>query len=159
MDQLLKILSDNALPPAADIARMLGISAEEVRQKIDDYEKRKVILGYKAVIDEDKLNLDRVKAVIEVKVQPEREGGFDRLASRIGKFPEVRSMFLASGTFDFLLFVEGANLREVASFVSETVSTIEGVTATATHFMLKTYKFEGVLMKGQDSNERLSIAP
>jgi DNA-binding Lrp family transcriptional regulator len=68
-------------------------------------------------------------------------------------------MFLASGTFDFLLFVEGANLREVASFVSETVSTIEGVTATATHFMLKTYKFEGVLMKGQDSNERLSIAP
>jgi len=159
MDELLEILQGNALTPPAEIARMLGVGEDEIRRRIADYEQRQVILGYKAVIDEDRLDLDEVKAVIEVKVQPEREGGFDRIASRISKFAEVRSLYLVSGAFDLLLVVEGKTLKEVARFVSETLAPIEGVTATVTHFMLKTYKFEGVLMRGYESDERLAISP
>jgi DNA-binding Lrp family transcriptional regulator len=159
MDELLKILERNALESREAIARMLNVSVAEVDQRIADYEKKGVIRGYKAILDEDQLDLDIVTAVIEVKVTPEREGGFNHIAERISRFPEVRSAYLMSGTYDLLLFVEGKNLRQVASFVSERLSPLEGVLSTSTHFMLKTYKRLGVLMHSEKSDERLSVSP
>jgi DNA-binding Lrp family transcriptional regulator len=159
MDELLKILEGNALESHDTIARMLGIPVAEVAQRIADYEKRGVIRGYQALLDEDQLGLDKVTAVIEVRVTPEREGGFNHIAARISRFPEVRSAYLMSGAYDLLLFVEGRNLREVAQFVSERLSTLEGVLSTSTHFMLKTYKRLGVLMHAESTDERLTVSP
>jgi DNA-binding Lrp family transcriptional regulator len=159
MDELLKLLQTNALESPENLARMLGVPAAEVSTRIAEYEKCGVIRGYQAILNEDKLGLDKVTAVIEVKVTPQREGGFDTIAQRISRFPEVISAFLMSGTYDLLLFVEGRTLREVASFVSERLSPLEGVLSTSTHFMLKTYKRFGVLMQQEPSDERLSISP
>ncbi len=159
MDELLKILKRNALEKPEDIARMLGISVEEVRARVAGYEKTGVIRGYQAIVNEDQLDIDRVTAVIEVKVTPEREGGFNRVASRIAGFHEVQSVYLMSGAYDLLLFVAGRDLKEVALFVSEKLATLEGVTSTATHFMLKTYKHHGVLMEATDEDERLQVSP
>jgi DNA-binding Lrp family transcriptional regulator len=159
MDELLKLLQSNALESHENLARMLGLAPAEVSRRIADYEKRGVIRGYQAILNEDQLELDKVTAVIEVKVTPQREGGFDTIAERIGRFPEVRSAYLMSGTYDLLLFVEGPNLRDVAAFVSERLSPLEGVLSTSTHFMLKTYKRFGVLMHQAGSDERLTVSP
>lgn len=159
MDELLRILKTNALETPENIAKMLNVSADAVRAKIAEYEKSGVIRGYQAVVNEDQLDLDRVTAVIEVKVTPEREGGFNRVSTRISKFAEVQSVFLMSGTYDLLLFVSGKDLREVAMFVSEKLATIEGVLSTSTHFMLKTYKHHGILMEEEMEDERLKISP
>jgi DNA-binding Lrp family transcriptional regulator len=159
MDELLRILQTNALESRENIARMLGVPADEVKRRIDDYEKGGVIRGYQAILNEDRLELERVTAVIEVKVTPQREGGFDTIAQRISRFPEVQAAYLMSGAYDLLLFVEGRTLREVAAFVSERLSPLEGVLSTSTHFMLKTYKRLGVLMHQETPDERLSISP
>lgn len=159
MDELLKILQTNALESRDNIARMLGVPAAEVSARIADYEKRGVIRGYQAILNEDQLDQDKVTAVIEVKVTPQREGGFDTIAHRVSRFPEVRSAYLMSGTYDLLLFVEGRTLREVAAFVSERLSPLEGVLSTSTHFMLKTYKRFGILMNQETTDERLSVSP
>ncbi len=159
MDELLKILEGNALESRETIAKMLNLPLAEVEQRIADYEKAGVIRGYQALLNEDQLDLDKVTAVIEVKVTPQREGGFNTIAERISRFPEVRSAYLMSGTYDLLLFVEGRNLHQVASFVSERLSPLEGVISTSTHFMLKTYKRFGVLMHTEQQDERLSVAP
>jgi DNA-binding Lrp family transcriptional regulator len=159
MDELLKILQANATEPRENIGRMLGLSAEEVGRRVTEYEQSGVIRGYQAILNEDRLDLDKVTAVIEVKVTPQREGGFDTIAKRISRFPEVQSAYLMSGTYDLLLFVEGRNLREVASFVSERLSPLEGVLSTSTHFMLKSYKRLGVLMQQEISDERLTVSP
>ena len=159
MDPLLKLLEEHALRTPTDLAKMLDISPQEVERRVKQYESDKIILGYKAVINDDKVDTDLVKAVIEVKVQPEREGGFNRIASRLAKFDEVTSLFLMSGGYDLLIFVEGRSLREVAQFVAEKLATLEGVTSTATHFMLKTYKEQGVLMDTSEEFERLQISP
>jgi DNA-binding Lrp family transcriptional regulator len=159
MDELLKILGANALESRENIARMLNVPAADVAARIAAYEQQGVIRGYQAILNEDKLDLDTVTAVIEVKVTPQREGGFNTIADRISKFPEVRSAYLMSGAYDLLLFVEGKNLRQVAAFVSEKLSPLEGVLSTSTHFMLKTYKRLGVLMQQETTHERLSVAP
>jgi DNA-binding Lrp family transcriptional regulator len=159
MDELLKLIQSNALESHENIARMLGLAPAEVSRRIADYEKRGVIRGYQAILNEDQLELDKVTAVIEVKVTPQREGGFDTIAERIGRFPEVRSAYLMSGTYDLLLFVEGRTLRDVAAFVSERLSPLEGVLSTSTHFMLKTYKRFGVLMHQPATDERLTVTP
>ncbi|MCX7867170.1 Lrp/AsnC family transcriptional regulator [Limisphaera sp. VF-2] len=159
MDELLKILASNALESRETIARMLNLSVEEVQARIAEYERAGIIRGYQAILNEDQLDLDKVTAVIEVKVTPQREGGFDRIAERISRFPEVRSAYLMSGAYDLLLFVEGRNLREVAAFVSEKLAPLEGVLSTATHFMLKTYKRLGVLMHPETPDERLAVSP
>jgi DNA-binding Lrp family transcriptional regulator len=159
MDELLQILKRNALERPEDIAKMLDLSADDVRARILEYEKKGIIRGYQAIVNEDQLELDRVTAVIEVKVTPEREGGFNRVASRISGFSEVQSVYLMSGAFDLLLFVAGSDLRQVAAFVSEKLATIEGVVSTATHFMLKTYKHHGVLMESSHENDRLQVSP
>ena len=159
MDELLKLLQNNALESRENLARMLAIPVEEVARRIAEFEKAGIIRGYQAILNEDQLDLDKVTAVIEVKVTPQREGGFDTIAERVSRFPEVRSAYLMSGTYDLLLFVEGRTLREVAGFVSERLSPLEGVLSTSTHFMLKTYKRFGVLMNQETSDERLTISP
>jgi DNA-binding Lrp family transcriptional regulator len=111
------------------------------------------------VLNEDKLGRDVVRAVIEVKITPERGGGFDRLAERIAKYTEVQSCYLMSGGYDLLVVVEGTNLRQVAAFVSEKLATVQGVLSTATHFMLRPYKEQGVLMKREQNDERLAVTP
>ena len=159
MDELLKLIQSNALESHENLARMLGLAPAEVSRRITDYEKRGVIRGYQAILNEDQLDLEKVTAVIEVKVTPQREGGFDTIAERIGRFPEVSSAYLMSGTYDLLLFVEGRTLRDVAAFVSERLSPLEGVLSTSTHFMLKTYKRFGVLMHQTGTDERLTVTP
>ena len=159
MDELLNILKKNARTSIEDIAKMTRSTPAQVAARIDDYEKDGTLRGYRALINEDNLKEDSVTAVIDVKVQPEREGGFDHVARRISGFPEVVNMYLMSGKYDLLLFVAGRNLREVASFVSERLATLDGVLSTGTHFMLKTYKADGVLMDGEKSDERLQVSP
>lgn len=159
MDELLNILKTNARTSVEDIAKMIRATPADVAARIAEYEKAGTIRGYRALVNEDHLADDNVTAVIEVKVQPEREGGFDRIARRISGFPEVVNMYLMSGKFDLLLFVVGRNLREVASFVSERLATLDGVLSTGTHFMLKTYKQDGVLMDGDREDDRLQVSP
>lgn len=159
MDELLKRLRTNALESPENLAKMLDLEPDEVRRRIRDYEDRGVIRGYQAVLNEERLDIDRVTAVIEVKITPEREGGFDHIAARICRFPEVQSAYLMSGVSDLMLFVQGNNLHDVARFVSEKLSTIQGVTSTATAFMLKTYKHNGIMMEEEDEYERLKVSP
>ena len=159
MDELLRILQVNATESRDNIAKMLNLPVTEVDKRIADYEKRGIIRGYQAILNDDEIDPDRVTAVIEVKVRPQREGGFNIIAERISRFPEVRSAYLMSGGHDLLLFVEGRNLREVATFVSERLAPLDGVLSTSTHFMLKTYKRFGVLMESSQTEERLSVAP
>jgi DNA-binding Lrp family transcriptional regulator len=159
MDSLLKLLRDDASLKPAQLAQMLNLSESDVATRIKSYEKDQLILGYRTVLNEEKIGVDLVRAVIEVKITPERGGGFDRLAERIAKYSEVRSCYLMSGGYDLLVIVEGNNLREVATFVSEKLATIQGVVSTATHFMLKAYKEQGVLMTRELNEERLAISP
>ncbi len=159
MDQLLKLLRDNAALTSDQLAKMLNLPEAEVASRIKAYENDKVILGYRTILNEEKLGVDLVRAVIEVKITPERGGGFDRLAERIAKYTEVNSCYLMSGGYDLLVVVEGASLREVARFVSEKLATIQGVLSTATHFMLKPYKEQGALMTHERNEERLAVAP
>lgn len=159
MDPLLKLLHENAALKPAQLSKMLNLTEAEVTKKIKTYEDDKVILGYRAVLNEEKTGHEIVRAVIEVKITPERGGGFDRLAERIAKYTEVHSCYLMSGGYDLLVIIEGRNLREVASFVSEKLATIQGVISTATHFMLKPYKEQGVLMSGERNEERLAVSP
>lgn len=159
MDPLLKLLRENGSLKTPQLAQMLNISESEVGATIKRYEQDHIILGYRAILNEEKLGLENVRAVIEVKITPEREGGFNRLAERIAKYSEVSSCYLMSGGYDLLVFVEGKTLREVASFVSEKLATIQGVLSTATHFMLKPYKEQGVLMTREQNEERLPVTP
>ena len=159
MDQLLKLLRDNAALKPAQISALLNVPEAEVTAKIKAYEADQVILGYRTILNEEKLGVDVVRAVIEVKITPEREGGFNRLAERIAKYDGVESCYLMSGGYDLLVIVEGTNLRQVAMFVSEKLATIQGVLSTATHFMLKPYKESGVLMTQERNDERLAVSP
>jgi DNA-binding Lrp family transcriptional regulator len=159
MDSLLKLLSENAALKPAQLAAMLNLSETEVLSSIKRYEDTRVILGYRAILDQEKLGIETVRAVIEVKITPERGGGFDRLAERIAKYAEVTSCYLMSGGYDLLVMVEGKNLRELATFVSEKLATVQGVISTSTHFMLKPYKEHGVLMSHEENEERLPVTP
>jgi DNA-binding Lrp family transcriptional regulator len=159
MDPLLKLLHENAAIKPGVLAQMLNLPEADVAARIKEYEKDQIILGYRAILNDEKIGGDMVRAVIEVKITPERGGGFDRLAERIAKYSEVRSCYLMSGGFDLLVVVEGANLRDVASFVSQKLSTIQGVISTATHFMLRPYKEQGMLICGKELEERLAVTP
>lgn len=159
MDELLSLLKKNGRETPENLAKQLGTTPAQVAKRIAAYEEKGIIRGYQAVVNEDALDTRHVTAVIEVKVTPEREGGFDLVARRISKFPEVDSVYLMSGAFDLLLFVSGQDLKEVAFFVSEKLATIKGVVSTATHFMLKTYKDHGVLMARPEETERLKVSP
>src|ERR1700751_5170754 len=159
MDPLLELLHQNANIPREDLARMLNLSVAEVNQRIDRYEADHVILGYQAVVDPEKIDADAVTAFIEVSITPERGGGFDRLAERIARFDEVKNCWLMSGGYDLAIMVEGSNLREIARFVSERLSTVDGVVSTGTRFRLKTYKQNGMLLSQPSNAERLPVTP
>jgi DNA-binding Lrp family transcriptional regulator len=159
MDPLLELLHQNANIPREDLARMLNLSVAEVNQRIARYENDQVILGYQAVVDPEKIDADAVTAFIEVSITPERGGGFDRLAERIARFDEVKSCWLMSGGYDLAIMLEASTLREVARFVSEKLSTVDGVVSTATRFRLKTYKQNGMLLSRPPGAERLPVTP
>jgi DNA-binding Lrp family transcriptional regulator len=159
MDPLLKLLQEDALTKPEQLAKALDTTAADVRTRIRKLEQEGAVLGYRAILDEDKAGEERVKAAIEVKMTPEREGGFDRVARRIAEFDEVHAVYLMSGRYDLLLFVEGKTLREVAFFVAERLATIAGVMSTSTHFILRPYKQHGVLVRPKGGVERLPVSP
>ena len=153
---ILQILRDDARTSNAEISAMLGISEEEVAQAVAEMEKMGVIVKYTAIVNDEKTDKDYVEALIEVKVSPVREKGFDEIAEYIYQFDEVKSVYLMSGAFDLAIFVEGKNLRECARFVSEKLSGIDKVLSTATHFILKKYKTEGIVLDKKE-NKRLIV--
>lgn len=159
MDALLKILQKKAKTSPAEIAQQLNLSEEEVVATIQQLENQKMILGYQAVINRDLFEPDLVTAAIEVNITPEREGGFDRVANRIACFEEVESVYLMSGGYDLLVIVDEHSLRDVASFVTNKLSTMEAVQSCVTRFRLKTYKENGVLYSPEAPLERLSVSP
>lgn len=159
IDPLLNLLRSKARHTPAELSELLSLSEDEVRAKVAAWEKDGTIVGYQAVIDPERAGDQGVSAFIEVKVTPERGGGFDRLAMRIARFDQVTSCYLASGGYDLMVVVEGSDLREVARFVSEKLSTMDGVLSTATHFRLKAYKENGFLIEGHDEPERLPVTP
>ena len=159
MDELLHLLRQNARAPLEDLARELNSTPAAVAAKIDRLEQDGVILGYQAIVDAQKNAADIVTAVVEVKITPERGGGFDRLANRIAKFAEVQSCYLMSGGYDLLVIVEGRTLQEIAMFISEKLASIKGVLSTATRFRLKTYKENGVSLLREEKPQRLAVTP
>lgn len=159
IDPLLNLLRHKARYSHQELADLLSLSEDEVAAKIAEYEANGTILGYQTEIDPDLSGNTDVAAFIEVKLTPERGGGFDRLAMRIAKFDQVESCYLISGGYDLNVLVTGSDLREVARFVSEKLSTISGVLSTATHFRLKTYKQNGFIYEVEEPEGRLSVAP
>lgn len=159
LDPLLHLLCRRARLSHPELAELLAMTPDAVSEAIAGWEAEGTILGYHAVIDPEVSGETAVSAFIEVKVTPERGGGFDRLAMRISRFDQVVSCYLASGGYDLMVVVEGGDLREVARFVSEKLSTLEGVISTATHFRLKTYKENGFLFARETNSERLSVSP
>lgn len=158
-DPLLALLRRQARVSHQELADLLASDAQTIAARIGAWEKDGTILGYQAVIDQEAAGDTSVSAFIEVKVTPERGGGFDRLALRIARFDQVVSCYLASGGYDLLVVVEGSDLREVARFVSEKLSTLDGVLSSATHFRLKTYKENGFLFEQEAPTERLAVSP
>ena len=157
-DKIISLLRANAKLSAKEIADKLNISAADAAGLITGMEKDGVIRGYTAIVsDEAPGSETRVKALIEVKVTPNRDGGFDRVARRIAKFPEVTDLCLLSGSYDLLLTVEGNSLQQVANFVSAKLATIDGVISTSTGFQLKRYKESGIIMQSDEEYERLKI--
>ena len=152
-------MENNRLAPA-QMAQVLGVSEAEVSRQLEELKAQGVFLGWRPVLNLAKEETGVVRAVIEVKIRPERGGGFNRLAERIARFDEVDSCYLNSGGYDLLVFVSGPSLQKVASFVSERLSTIDGVLSTATHFMLRTYKEHGIFMDlHEDETGPLKITP
>ena len=159
LDPLLHLLCRKARLSPQELGELLALPPQTISERVAAWEKDGTIRGYHAVIDPEITGDTAVSAFIEVKIAPERGGGFDRLAMRVSRFEQVVSCYLASGGYDLMVVVEGADLREVARFVSEKLSTLEGVISTATHFRLKTYKENGFLFEHESSNERLAVAP
>lgn len=158
-DPLLQLLATHARLTDKELSERLGITEKEAAARRNSFEQSGRIVGYQAVINDGDEDDDNVFAFIEVKVTPEREGGFDRLASRIARFEEVSSCYLASGGFDLLVMVEGRRMRDIANFVAEKLSTLDGVLSTATHFHLKTYKKNGCIFEEPPTDERLVVSP
>ncbi len=159
MDPLIQLLAINSNRSTSELAGILSLTEDEVRRRIAAAEADGTILGYNAVVDRQKAGHRGVTALVEVKITPEREGGFDRLARRIAKFDQVRECFLMSGGYDLAIIVEGKDLLDVANFIAEKLSTIGGVLSTATHFQLKAYKQAGFLANGAGDEERLPVSP
>lgn len=157
-DEILEILTDDSRTAPAEMALMLGKPEAEVLASIKELEDDNIIVKYHTMINWDKTDDPRVEALIEVKVVPQRDRGFDAIARRIYRFEEVKSVYLMSGAYDLKVLVEGDTMRQVAFFVAEKLSTIEGVLSTATHFVLKKYKDDGVIMD-DETDERLMVSP
>jgi DNA-binding Lrp family transcriptional regulator len=158
-DPLLQLLRRKARFTDQELAALLSMDQSAVGKRVAAWEADGTILGYHAVVDPEVTGDTSVSAFIEVKLTPERGGGFDRLAMRIARFDQVVSCYLASGGYDLMVVVEGSDLREVARFVSEKLSSLDGVISTATHFRLKTYKENGFLFEREIMPERLAVSP
>lgn len=162
MNPVLKLLSEGAAVSTDQMAQVLGLASAEVERQLEILKRERILLGWRPVLDLSSQGegASAVRAVIEVKITPERGGGFNRLAERISRFDEVESAYLMSGGYDLLVFVHGSSLQKVAGFVSEKLSTIEGVLSTSTHFMLRCYKEQGFLVESAEaSSTRLTVAP
>lgn len=158
MSEILKLLNRDCTYSASQIASMLGLNEADVKAAVEKYEEDKIILGYKAVIDWEKTGEEIVTAMIDVKVTPQRGEGFDRVAERIYQYDEVESLYLMSGGHDLSVVITGRTMKEVALFVAQRLSTLDGVTSTATHFILKKYKDNGVMFTGpEDTQERITL--
>lgn len=157
--QVLDLLREDCRLPLEKLAVMLGVSTEEVAETIDSLERRRVILHYAPTINWDLTDRERVEAMIQVSVTPQRDMGFDAVARRVYRFEEVKSVYLMSGGYDLLVLVEAKSLKELALFVSSKLSTLEMVTGTQTSFVLKRYKEEGVIFDGSQSDNRLVVSP
>ena len=158
MDDILEILEENARVPVKDLAKLTKKDAKDVDKTIKKFEKQGVIVKYKTVINKERLKGERpVIALIEVNITPQKDVGFDHVAQRIYRFPEVKSCYLISGTYDLLLVLEGKDIHTVASFVAEKLAPLSSVKGTVTHFMLKKYKEDGVILVKKEKNQRLAI--
>lgn len=160
MNSVLKLLLEGEGLNTAQMAQILDLSEEAIAAELKRLEAETILLGWRPVFNPERVQEELVRAVIEVKISPEREGGFDRLAERISRFESVESCYLMSGSYDLLVFAKGANLREVATFVSERLASVEGVLSTATHFRLRTYKEQGHLLLSSSVNgDRPAVSP
>ncbi|MGN6553326.1 MAG: Lrp/AsnC family transcriptional regulator [Verrucomicrobiota bacterium] len=160
MNPIIKLLLEGGSLSTAQMAQVLNLTEAEVNQQLQQLKNEGLLLGWRPVLNLSEEESGTVRAVIEVRITPERGGGFNRLAERISKFDEVESCYLMSGGYDLLVFVNGASLQKVAAFVSEKLSTRGGVLSTATHFVLRSYKEHGFLLGGKaEENERLKVAP
>ena len=157
--RIIDLLTEDARIPPEKIAVMAGVTEEEARAAIAHLEKERILVKYAAVINWDRTDRELVQAVIEVRVQPQRDRGFDAIAARIYQFEEVTSLYLMSGAYDLLAMAEAPTLKQLAGFVSSKLPTLEGVTGTATHYMLKTYKCGGVFFSGEQGDRRLAVSP
>ena len=156
---ILEILAEDARTDLEKIAIMTGKTAGEVEAAIANLEKERILLKYPAMVNWDRVREDVVQALIEVRVTPQRDEGFDAIAEKIYRFEEVKSVYLMSGAYDLLVIVEGANIKQLAIFVGEKLSTLENVLSTATHFVLKKYKQDGVIMEKGQEDDRLQVSP
>ena len=157
--KILAIIEKNSRIDLKDLAALLGESEAAVANEIADMEKENIICGYHTMINWDNTGNEKVIALIEVKVTPQRGMGFDKIAERIYQYSEVNSVYLMSGAFDFTVIIEGKTMREVAQFVSEKLSPMDSVLSTATHFVLKKYKDHGTVMYEKPGDERMMITP
>ena len=155
--EILKILEIDARIDTKQVATMVGSTAVQVAGLINQAEEERTIIKYKTVINWDKVEDEQVWALIEVKVSPQRDVGFDAIAERIYRFPQTRTVYLLSGTYDLLLVVIGKTMHEVADFVSQKLAPIEGVEGTVTHFMLKRYKEDGEILDGKEKIKRQPV--
>ena len=159
MREVLKIIEQDARTSPEQIASMTGKTPQEVRDILRKAEADRVVLGYRAQVNWERAGEEQVWALIEVKVTPQRDVGFDAVAERIYRFPEARSVYLVSGTYDLAVTVVGRTMQEVSAFVSEKLAPMESVQATVTHFLLKRYKDQGIIMEGGDRPQRLQVSP
>lgn len=157
--EILRMLEKNSRIDLHDLAIMLGTKESMIVREIEKMEQEGIICGYPTLINWDKTDAETVSALIEVKVLPQRGKGFETLAERITRYPEVKSIYLMSGDFDFAVFLEGKSLKEVSMFVSTKLSTLESVAGTATHFILKKYKDHGMILLEEEKNNRMKVTP
>ncbi len=157
MEKILQLLENDCRLTTEQLALLCEESTETVKDKIENLEESGTILGYKALVDWDKTDREYVSALIELKVAPQRDRGFDKIAEKIYNYPEVKSLYLMSGGFDLMLIIEGKTMKEVAYFVAYKLATIEDVISTATHFVLKKYKDKGVIYKAPEKDERENL--
>ena len=158
-EQILTFLERNSRIDLKELAILLGSDEAVIANEIQQMEKEGIICGYHTLIDWDKTSSDEVTALIEVRVTPQRGQGFDSIAERIYNYPEVQSVYLISGGYDLLVILEGKTLKEVSGFVSDKLSTLESVLSTATHFILKKYKDDGIILSKKNKDERMLVTP
>ena len=154
MEEILKVLEEDGRLTDEQVAVMCGKETGDIQKMIEEYEREGVILGYQAIVDWDKTDREYVSALIEVKITPKRDRGFDQVAERIYKYPEVKSLYLMSGSFDLALIIEGRTMKEVAYFVARKLAPLEDVMSTATHFVLRKYKDKGIVYGPAVTDER-----